>query len=250
MIISSNKGELKMHNKIFLSVNNYSNIVGPDGAGKDSAMEIVIPQLENVVLFREPGGTIEAEMIREIILSTSEEKRIELFSSIKEVDILDRTKNLLKLAEKEYLSNRMDMMEVYLFAASRSETNEKVVKKALAEKKAVLGSRSVSCSMAYQGHARGIDKNFVWETNMKAIDRLPNFEIFLDIPTEVAMERLSKRTGKQDRIDLEGQEFHRKSREGYLEFFKQGHFPVFIVDATQSIEKVAEDILTIIKKQN
>jgi dTMP kinase len=239
-----------MKKQIILNENTYSNIIGPDGAGKDSAMAIVIPQLQNVVLFREPGGTIEAEMIREIILSTSEEKRKELFSLIHQTDILSRTKNLIELAQKEYLSNNMDMMEVYLFAASRSETNEKVVKKSLKEKKAVFGSRSVSCSMAYQGHARGIDKNFIWETNMKAIDRLPDYEIFLDIPTEVAMKRLSNRTGKQDRLDLEGQEFHRKSREGYLEFFTKGHFPVFIVDATQSIEKVAEDILIIIEKQN
>ena len=228
----------------------YFNIVGPDGAGKDSSLEKVIPLLENVVLFREPGGSPEAEIIRNIILTTSEEKRKKSFELIRESSILDKTRALIELAEEKYKVGEMDMMEVYLFAASRSETNEKVVKLALKNGQAVMGSRSVSCSMAYQAHARGMDKDFVWETNMKAIDRLPDFEIFLDVPTSVAMERLSKRTGKVDRLDLEGEEFHRKSREGYLDFFEQGHFPVFFVDATKSIEEVANAIYRIIEREN
>jgi dTMP kinase len=240
--------------ELSIEKNTYFNVVGPDGAGKDSALEVILPMLKNIVLFREPGGTPEAELIRETILTISEEKRKENFSLLKSEEksklLLEKTKKLLEKAELEYKKENIGLMEVYLYAASRSETNEKIVKTSLLEGKAVIGSRSVSCSMAYQGNARGIDTDFIWKTNMEAIDRLPDFEIFLDIPTEIAMERLAQRTGKQDRLDLESEEFHRKSREGYFKFYNQNKFPVFIVDATQTKEKVIYDILEIIKQTN
>src|SRR5690606_14441392 len=118
---------------------------------------------------REQGGTTEAEMLRELLLTTDENKRDGIFTILKSSPILPKTRSFLEKADTEYRKGKIDLMEVYLLAASRSETNEKVGKKTTKEGRAVLGSRSVSCSMAYQAGARGIDPNFLWETNQQAI---------------------------------------------------------------------------------
>lgn len=236
-----------MENKLFLTGNQYFNIIGPDGSGKSALMKKILPVIDNYISIREPGGTKEAERIREAILSIEEQNRVDFFNEFIHMDFLDQTFDLLKKAKMYYEENDITMMEVFLYAAARSEIHEKVIKKSLKSGKTVIGSRSISCSMAYQVGARGADPNVVWGVNQDIMHQLPNFEIYLDLPVEVAMKRISGRTEKQDRLDLETKEFHKKSHEGYKNFFKQKKFPVFIVDATKTESEVFEQTMNIIK---
>lgn len=240
-------------------INKYFNITGPDGVGKDSVLINILEFMDEYITFREPGGTTESEVIREIILGTNEETRAKNFENALKMDILTLTREYLEKAFELY--NKLSSMnnsnndllvgeiEAFLYAASRNETNHKVVINNLEKGLNVIGSRSVACSMAYQAGARGLKFEDVWQINKPTLTKLPDFEIYLDIPTEIAMERLKNRTDKQDRLDKEGFDFHKKTREGYLTYYREYcPYPVYIVDASGTIEENTNRVLEIIKK--
>lgn len=235
----------------------YFNLTGPDGVGKDSVTEEILKSLEGYVLFREPGGTKEAEVIREILLCIDDEERERHFQRVKKLDLLPLTREYVEKAHCIFKSlnqsknsqEDIGIMEMYLYAASRNESNNRLVLPALEEGKAVIGSRSVACSMAYQGNARNLGYERVWKVNKPTLTRLPDFEIFLDLDTEKTLERLRGRKEKTDRLDNESEEFHRKSREGYLEFYNSYcPYPVFKVDASGTIKENAERVLEVIRR--
>jgi dTMP kinase len=163
---------------------------------------------------------------------------------LKAHDMFNQFKSIKDAPDKE-----VGLMEAYLYAASRNETNNKLVIPMLKEGKTVVGSRSVACSMAYQANARNLGFETVWSINKPALTKKPDFEIFLDIPTEIAMERLSKRTSKQDRIDNESYEFHKKSREGYLKYYEEYcTHPVYKIDASGTLEDNIKEVMNILNR--
>ena len=194
---------------------------GPEGSGKTSVIVGVEKYLResgySILNTREPGGSKIAEDIRSIILHKD---------------------NIEMDAHAEAL----------LFAASRSQHfNEKILP-AINENKIILCDRFIDSSLAYQGHARelGIDK--VYEINQFAIgNTLPELTLFIDVPPKVGLERVFSNIRKIDRLDLEELEFHEKVYEGYMILAKKYKNRFKIVDGTQPIEKVIEDAIQIIK---
>ncbi|MCK2000123.1 dTMP kinase [[Brevibacterium] frigoritolerans] len=238
--------------------NIYINITGPDGVGKDSVLSNVLKHLSHYKTFREPGGTDEAEMIRSIILCISDEERKKYFEQALNMNLLNLTREYVLKAYDIFNSfddiHKADdkivgIMEAYLYAASRNETNNRLVIPNLEQGLTVIGSRSVSCSMSYQGNARGLGYNLVWDINKPTLTRLPDFEIYLDISTEIAMQRLENRKGKQDRLDNESFDFHRKTREGYLKYYDTYcPYPVIKIDASGTIEENTQKVLDVLSK--
>jgi|GEM_PF-1074995 len=222
----------------------YINIIGIDGSGKDTIFNKVTGNYPNAVFTREPGGTKEAEIIRDIILNDSitTQERLERIAILSSMNINKLTLDLLNKAYEIVKLQGISNAEPFLYAASRSESIEKVVRPALNNNIPVLGCRSVSCSVAYQGNARGYGIEKVWELNYPIVKgTYPTLEIYLDLPVSEAIERLSKRTEKQDRLDKENIDFFKKVREGYLNFYENFcPYPVRHVDATRSIEEVYE----------
>ena len=110
---------------------------GNDGSGKSSVIEAIREELTkrgyDIVLTREPGGSKIAEKIREVILD------------VDNTGMDDRT-------------------EALLYAASRREHLQKTVIPALKEGKIVLCDRFIDSSLAYQGFARGIGIDEVYES--------------------------------------------------------------------------------------
>jgi len=238
--------------------NIYFNITGADGVGKDSILKNILGMLTDYKTFREPGGTYEAEIIRKIILCLSDSERDSYFGMAQDLDILPLTRDYVNKAYKIFKeSGSLDkaddktvgLMEAYLYAASRNETNNKLVNPALKEGLTVIGSRSVACSMAYQANARKLGYEQVWGINKPALTKTPDFEIYLDIPTELAMQRLSGRTEKQDRLDNESFDFHKKTREGYLKFYEEYcPYPVYKIDASSTIEENTKKVLEVLEQ--
>jgi len=251
MIPNNNNNYIKLENIYF-------NVTGADGVGKDSVLKNILKLLTGYKTFREPGGTKEAEVIREIILCIDDDQRESFFEQVKTLNLLPLTKDYIKKAYDIFKqSGNLDqandetvgLMEAYLYAASRNETNNKLVTPSLEEGLTVIGSRSVACSMAYQANARNLGYEVVWNINKPALTKTPDFEIYLDIPTELAMDRLSGRTGKQDRLDNESFEFHRKTREGYLDYYeKYCPYPVYKIDASGTIEENTLKVLDVLNK--
>jgi dTMP kinase len=195
---------------------------GPDGAGKTSVLNAILPELEkmkrDVVSTREPGGVRVAEDIREVILNP----------------------------ENTEIDGKTELM---LFAAARRLHLNIKVRPALAAGDLVLMDRYIDSSVAYQGFGRELGVENVNWLNEFATDGLkPDLTLYFDIDTDLALERIMKnRADEVNRLDLERAEMHRKVRQGYLKLLEteQGRFVK--IDASQPLEKVVEDTLNVIK---
>ncbi|WCG35042.1 dTMP kinase [Companilactobacillus farciminis] len=198
---------------------------GPDGAGKTTALEKLLPLLKErtdkeVVLSREPGGSIIAEKIRKIILDIHDE----------EMD--PRT-------------------EALLYAAARRQHLVDAVLPALEEGKVMLSDRFVDSSIAYQGGGRQIGTKEVGEINDFAIDgHLPDLTVYFDVTPDVGLSRIRKdHEGAMDRLEKEALSFHQRVYDSYVEIVKNNPDRIKTIDAAQPVEKVVADALDVIIKR-
>ena len=194
---------------------------GPEGSGKTSVIKGVTEFLTseglNILTTREPGGIKIAENIRNIILDKQ---------------------NTEMNAHTEAL----------LFAAARSQHFSEKIIPALNEGKIILCDRFIDSSLAYQGYARELGIDDVYQINQFAIgNKLPDLTIFIDVPPSVGLKRVFSNTRKVDRLDLETIEFHEKVYQGYMLLSEKFKDRFVIVDGTNPIETVIEDTVQIIK---
>lgn len=197
----------------------FISIEGNDGSGKTTVVACLKKELESrnipVVTTREPGGIRIAEAIRDIILNPE---------------------------YKEMSAST----EALLYAASRSQHIDEKIIPALQEGKVVICDRFVHSSLAYQGFARDLGIEQVYDINLFAIkDAIPDITIFLDVDVDVARARVNRRQ-HLDRLELEKDAFHKKVRKGYEIVCEMYQDKIVKVDANQSLEKVVSDILAII----
>ncbi|GAA0071967.1 dTMP kinase [Clostridium sardiniense] len=194
---------------------------GGEGSGKSTMIDKVYEWLRecdyDCIKTREPGGISIAEQIREVILN------------------------------KE--NTKMDgKTEALLYAAARRQHLVEKVIPALENGQVVLCDRFVDSSLAYQGYARGLGIEEVYEINKFAIgDCMPNISILFDISPEVGMERIKKNSEREvNRLDLEKLDFHNKVREGYDIIYKKNRNRIIKINADESIDKVFDNVKNII----
>lgn len=183
---------------------------GPEGGGKSTHVKKLAERLKadgrKVLVTREPGGTRLAELIRALVRE--------------EVDDPPVTRS-----------------EVLLFLAARAQVVANVIKPALARGEWVLCDRFADSTFAYQGYGRGIDVALLKDLNDFATEGLlPDLTILLDVPLEVSRERLAARQAatatKADRIELAGEMFHRRLREGFLELARAEPARFAVIDSS------------------
>lgn len=103
-----------------------------------------------------------------------------------------------------------DECEALLYAASRVQVLNDVIKPALQEGKLVVCDRYVDSSLAYQGIARGLGLEFVESINSYAMKNfMPDATVFLDIDPVSAFKR-KHGADKNDRIERRGSPFTRR----------------------------------------
>jgi dTMP kinase len=190
---------------------------GPEGAGKTTIINMIAEKLESVMITREPGGIDIAEQIRKVILA-------------KENTAMDpRT-------------------EALLYAAARRQHLMEKVKPALEEGKVVLCDRFVDSSLAYQGHARGLGIDEVFQINQFAIENMmPDLTVYFDIDPEDGLLRISNNKGREvNRLDLENLDFHHRVREGY--YLLMDRFPERMVriDASRTMDEVFQQTMELV----
>jgi len=197
---------------------------GPDGCGKSTQAKLMADYLtaqgQNVVLTREPGGTPLAEMIRELILTPTAEQLV-------------------------------PMAEILLYAASRAQHVERLIKPSLAEGKIVVCDRFIDSSLAYQGFGLGRDLRVIKEINRLAIgDFQPNLTFLLDIDTETALKRIGGRTGQTvratDRIEARNIQYRQRVRDGFLTIAAAEPRIVTVATGTKSIADLHAELLKIV----
>ena len=189
---------------------------GPEGAGKTSVLEALIPILEDrgveVLTTREPGGVLIGEKIREVILDPSH--------------------------------TEMDpKTELLLYIASRRQHLVEKVLPALAAGKLVIMDRFIDSSVAYQGFGRGLDIDAIDWLNEFATDGLkPDLTLYFDIEVEEGLARIAANSDREvNRLDMEGLNLHRKVRQGYLSLLEREGNRIEKIDASLPLDQVIEN---------
>lgn len=189
---------------------------GPDGSGKSTAAKYLVDKLKSkdfdVYYTREPGGTLVAEKIRDIILS-------------KKID--------------EEIS---PMTELLLFAAARAQHIEKVIKPKMDQGTIVVSDRFSDSSFAYQGLGRGFIREVLALEDMVHQGFEPDYTLFFDVTLEESIRRISLRPEASNRLDDEGIIFKSKVYEGYTIRFEQNQHRMYKIDAMQDISGVQDQI--------
>ena len=138
--------------------------------------------------------------------------------------------------------------EALLYAAARRQHLVEKVKPAMELGQVVLCDRFVDSSVVYQGYARGIGMDAVYEMNQFAIEGfMPDMTIFFDIEPEFGLARIAANDEREvNRLDLEGLAFHQLVYEGYK--MQATRYPERIVsiDANQTIEQVTDEVCQLI----
>jgi len=133
------------------------------------------------------------------------------------------------------------LTELLLFNASRAQLVTKVIQPNLESGIEVICDRYADSTTAYQGYGRGLDLEMVKAINDTATQGLkPDLTILLDMPVEAGLAR--KRGKRQDRFEQEEIAFHQRVREGYLKLAASDPQRWLVIDATQSKEKIAQNI--------
>jgi dTMP kinase len=189
---------------------------GGEGVGKSSNLEFIRHYLEaagkTVIVTREPGGTSLGEQVRALLLD-----------------------------------HRFDGMsadaELLLMFAARAEHLAQVIRPALAAGKWVLCDRFTDATYAYQGGGRGIAAERIAALEDWVQDELrPDLTLLLDAPVAVGMARAGQREGAADRFEREHMAFFERVRQTYLEL--AGRFPerYRVLDASQALATVQEQL--------
>jgi len=192
---------------------------GGEGAGKTTLARALSQRLEDegyfVTLTREPGGTAVGEAVRQLL-------HLEL----------------------------TPWAETFAFLTARAQLVAEVVRPALADGQVVICDRFAASTFAYQGFARGLDLWQLRAANAIATGSLePDLVLYLDLPPEVGLVR---KVGEEEaiRTGLEGLEFHRLVRAGYLELASYaGDGEWLTLDATQPPEQIAEQAWAAVKER-
>tara|TARA_B100000579_G_scaffold63255_1_gene46628 strand:+ start:942 stop:1577 length:636 start_codon:yes stop_codon:yes gene_type:complete len=160
-------------------------IEGIDGSGKTTQINELskwlnetdlIPENNQLVITREPGGTHIGKSIRSLLLDTSIEKSPD------------------------------SITELLLYAADRAQHVNEIIRPALKKGDWVISDRFCGSTLAYQGYGRKLDIKLIKDLETISTQGLiPDITFLLDISVEESIRRRISR--QDDRIEKEGREF-------------------------------------------
>ena len=154
----------------------------------------------------------------------------------------EKIRNILLFEKKDTLSPMTELL--LLFAAREKHINE-IIKPALENGTWVICDRFTDASFAYQGFGREL--GFEKVNQLKILiqkDFEPDLTILLDAPLEVITSR--RKLNPNDRFESEDKKFFGRVRNGYLELAKIFEDRVKVIDASQDIEDVQNQIKILI----
>lgn len=191
---------------------------GTEGVGKTTAIEGFCQALrDNGVDFictREPGGSVLAELLREILLDN-----------------------------KTAIS---DDTELLLMFTARADHLHRTILPALSQGKWVVCDRFVDSTVAYQGFGRygGDPKELAKIERLVAdfVPRLPDITFWLDLEPSIGLERAGRRS-VADRFENAGEAFFDKTYQGFLYQYQNNAKRIQRINANQSPSCVLADIL-------
>lgn len=197
---------------------------GGEGSGKSTQVKRLHEHLKAqslpVILTREPGGTPEAEKIR----------------------------NFLVQREGGDWSPREECLLLY---AARAGHVERLIQPGLAEGKIVLCDRFSDSTFVYQGYGHGLDTGFIRQLDTLVLNGFkPDLTFVLDIDPQIGLTRSEKRLASakdehqrtEDRFERLDFTFHKRLREGYDAIARAEPGRCVLLDATLSPDNLADII--------
>jgi dTMP kinase len=177
----------------------------------------------DLVTTREPGGSVEAENIRALLV-TGEPGRWDPIS------------------------------EALLLYAARRDHWLKLIEPALTQGKWVICDRFSDSTLVYQGIAKGVDQGVLARLHQLALGEIqPDLTILLDLPAETGLSRTldreSARASGENRFERMGHEFHRALRAGFVELAAANPTRIVTIDASQGVAEVAVSVLDTVRSR-
>jgi dTMP kinase len=198
---------------------------GPEGGGKSTQIRSLARHLESqgrtVLCLREPGGTVTGDAIRKILQQGPGGEPI------------------------------APSAELLLFAASRAQLVERMIRPALARGDWVLCDRFFDSTTAYQGFGRGFDRGMLKTLQELATGGLkPDLTLLLDLDVRLGMERIHRRAVGSDqgldRIECEKADFHERVRVGYLTLAGEEPGRFRVIAADREPERIEAEIWKVV----
>jgi dTMP kinase len=184
---------------------------GLDGSGKSTQAELLRARLEadgvDIVSTREPGGTELGERLRDLVL---------------------------------HGGHVGPWAEALIYVAARAQLVDEVIRPALDRGASVICDRYLDSSVAYQGVARGLGLDRMFDLNLAAIGGLvPDRTYLLELdPGQVA----SRIRRHHDRLEREGDDFRERAAAGYRELAQRFPERIVVLDATRPVDELAEEV--------
>jgi dTMP kinase len=212
----------------------FISIEGPDGGGKSTQTNLLCTRLREVgrtvLQTREIGGTPEAETIRDLVVRQSG-------------------------------GDWLPLSMMTMIGVARYEHTERKIKPALARGEIVVSDRYADSTYVYQvfcGHNKIDDYNQL--TAMTLGNFGPDLTLILDVDPATSVQRIQHgakqaqvhiKPGERsdDRFEAHGADLQRRTREGYLAIAAAHPERCVVIDATQSVEKVAEKLWAVVEQR-
>ncbi len=198
---------------------------GGEGSGKTTQINKLAQYLtehkKKVITTREPGGTAEAEKIRDFLVQREGGKW-------------------------------SPMAECLLLFAAREMHVRDVISPALENNKIVISDRFADSTVAYQGYGHGLELDKIHALNDLVLNDLkPDLTFILDIEPEAGLARSERRLNSEslgikqteDRFESLDLEFHKRLREGFLDIAKADKQRCVVLDATMDVETLKSQII-------
>ena len=188
---------------------------GGEGSGKSTQIKLLAKKLAkygDVITTREPGGTIEAEIIR----------------------------NLLVRGKKNKWSG---VVETLLLYAARKDHIDKVIVPNLKNNKWVLCDRFKESTIVYQGYGKNVDIKLIKKLDKLITDNLtPSLTFILDIDPKIGLKRSIRKANTETRYEKMSLSFHNKIRKAFKKIANTNKRNFKLINANQDID-IIKDII-------
>jgi len=189
---------------------------GVEGSGKSTQAKLLYKFIKknitkNVILTREPGGTLFSEKIRNLML--------------------DKKTNISPLTE------------FFLLMAARNEHIISKINFYLKKKFIIICDRFFYSTLAYQHYLEGMDRKFIFSIQKKIFNKVhPDITFLIDLNKKESKIRINKRSKKTNKFDKLSSYHFNKIRNGFLKISKMYKNKIVLIKGNKSLIEIQKVI--------
>jgi len=189
---------------------------GVEGSGKSTQAKLLYKFIKknitkNVILTREPGGTLFSEKIRNLML--------------------DKKTNISPLTE------------FFLLMAARNEHIISKINFYLKKKFIIICDRFFYSTLAYQHYLEGMDRKFIFRIQKKIFNKVhPDITFLIDLNKKESKIRINKRAKKTNKFDKLSSYHFNKIRNGFLKISKIYKNKIVLIKGNKSLNEIQKVI--------